>query len=54
MGTCSSGNSEEVNEQNDLILTPNDIQILKNSWSLVVKDGLSKYGTNMMIKYENL
>ena len=50
MGICSSGNVEEANEPKNLLLTENDIHIIKNSWKLIVDGGLSKYGTNMMIK----
>lgn len=54
MGGCYSKNGltkEEMNEKS-LILTENDIQLIRSSWKHVAKDdGLSKYGTNMMIKY---
>ena len=48
MGTCSSSKVEENNT--NLILIPNEIFIIRNSWKLVVEGGLDKYGTNMMIR----
>ena len=50
MGNCSSGNKEDKNDSKNLVLTPNDITLIRNSWKLVVKEGLGKYGVNMMIK----
>jgi hypothetical protein len=53
MGGCYSKNGltkEEMNEKS-LILTENDIKLIRGSWKFVAKDdGLTKYGTNMMIK----
>ena len=50
MGNCSSGNKEDKNDSKNVVLTPNDITLIRNSWKLVVKEGLGKYGVNMMIK----
>jgi len=51
MGICSSGNNpDEGGDSKNVLLTEKDITIIKNSWKLVVNGGLSKYGTNMMIK----
>ena len=50
MGVCSSGKANEANESKNLLLTEKEIALIKNSWKLVVNGGLSKYGTNMMIK----
>ena len=49
-GVCSSGNTKETNESKNSLLTEKEIAIIKNSWKLVTNGGLSKYGTNMMIK----
>jgi hypothetical protein len=49
-GVCSSGNTKETSESKNSLLTEKEIAIIKNSWKLVTNGGLSKYGTNMMIK----
>lgn len=50
MGICSSGNVDDKTDTKSLLLTENEIAIIRNSWKIVVSGGLSKYGTNMMIK----
>lgn len=49
MGNCSSAKIDETDPKS-LILTESEILLIKKSWKLVVTGGLSKYGTNMMIK----
>jgi hypothetical protein len=47
MGTCTSTGS--TTDDKDQTLSTNDIELIRNSWKLVVKTGLGVYGTNMMI-----
>jgi hypothetical protein len=53
MGGCHSANGltkDDLNEKN-LILSTQEVVLIRNSWKIVSKDdGLVKYGTNMMIK----
>jgi hypothetical protein len=53
MGSCSSMRRSNANEhaEKNLTLTPKDIEHIRNSWKIVVKEGLGKYGVNMMIRY---
>ena len=54
MGGCYSkkGQANEDANEKSLILTEQEIKLIKDSWKFVVKDdGLVKYGTNMMIRY---
>lgn len=51
MGNCvSSKSGVDDKEEKDLILTPNDVNLIKNSWKSIVKGGLAQHGTTMMIK----
>lgn len=52
MGACTSSKYKDVGEKDDkrFILTPHDVTLIKNSWKVVVKGGLAKHGTSMMIK----
>jgi hypothetical protein len=47
MGSCTSNNSSV--DEKDQTLSKNDVEVIRNSWKLVVKTGLGVYGTNMMI-----
>jgi len=42
------------NTEKALTLTPKDIENIRNSWKFVVKEGLGKYGVNMMIRYSKI
>lgn len=54
MGNCASSKfSKDCVEKDEtrFLLTPQDVTLIKNSWKSVVKSGLAKNGTHMMIKY---
>ena len=52
MGNCKSGNKEDLKDKqaNGTLLTQADIELVKNSWKLVVQGGLREYGANMMMR----
>jgi hemoglobin-like flavoprotein len=54
MGSCTSAlrNTAKIDRasNSDETLTSNDVELIKNSWKIVVKEGLTKYGVNMMIR----
>lgn len=58
MGNCvasrdkkdGGGGGGDDKDEARFILTPDDVTQIKNSWKIVVKGGLAKYGTMMMIK----
>ncbi len=52
MGGCNSANAKDENNEESLILSPREIDIIRNNWGIVVKEGLEKYGTNMMIRFD--
>lgn len=46
MGACTGSQRYDFNQK----LSPSDIKLITDSWKLVVKSGLSKHGTNLMVK----
>lgn len=55
MGFCLSKNIVKNDNENSLILTPYEIDTIRNSWKLIaIDDGFTRYGSNMMIRYAKL
>ena len=51
MGQCSSSTKEDSTiETKNQSLTHIEITLIKNSWKLIVKQGLQQNGVNMMIR----
>ena len=51
MGQCSSSTKEDsTSETKNQSLTHIEITLIKNSWKLIVKQGLQQNGVNMMIR----
>jgi hypothetical protein len=51
MGLCSSKNSVQNKDENNLILTPYEVDTIRKSWKLIaIDDGFARYGSNMMIR----
>lgn len=53
MGNCDSTKNDvddNDKEEKNLTLTSSDVYLIKNSWKTIVKGGLVKHGTTMMIK----
>lgn len=46
MGGCTGSQKHDLNQK----LSPNEIKVITETWKLVVKSGLSKHGTNLMVK----
>lgn len=49
MGICSTKNKVEEFDQN-VKLSEKEMQMIRNSWAVVEKEGLVKYGTNLMMR----
>ncbi|RNA20042.1 putative globin-like [Brachionus plicatilis] len=46
MGVCAGSQKYDFNQK----LSPSEIKIITETWKLMVKSGLSKHGTNLMVK----
>lgn len=46
MGVCAGSQKYDLNQK----LSQNEIKVITETWKLVVKSGLSKHGTNLMVK----